>query len=206
MSFQIFISYCTADSDLFGIKKIASKIEDAIENSKVWICQRTEDVGGDWVVYMETKIPESNLFLLFCTPRSNESTYVKDEWNYAYRKLKSEKIKILPIYYKKEFIPGLLGSVEGFQFDVFRKEDSIEKLIVYVVERIDLIKNMKNYSKLGAKIPFGENQRHFKSELERWLGDFIRKFRALLNNKYKNYREFFPFFNNFILSKLSGLF
>lgn len=45
MSFQIFISYCTADSEMFDIKQIASKIEDAIENSKVRICQRSEDIS-----------------------------------------------------------------------------------------------------------------------------------------------------------------
>jgi len=137
MEFKIFISYSTKDKDFFNIPSLAQFFESEM-NATTWYCQR--DAKENWVDYMNEKIPLCDFFLLFCTPNSVQSPYVKDEWQAAYTEFKDNRSKIIPVFYEEEYIPTLLKSFGGYKFNIYDMENAIDGLVKFIIDRSNSLK------------------------------------------------------------------
>ncbi|MFX0033879.1 MAG: toll/interleukin-1 receptor domain-containing protein [Candidatus Hodarchaeota archaeon] len=121
-NFNVFLSYSTKDSKNFNIAGIAEKLENYPEIDKVFYWE--VDSGEDVVKYMERTLDISQIFILFCSNNAKKSRAVEGEWSTAYQLMKDDKMKIIPVYEDKKFIPNLLLPLilvehTKDQFDIF---------------------------------------------------------------------------------------
>lgn len=125
---HVLISYSLIDINKFQIKKIANKLK-SYPNIKVRYF--TEDVGEDIIEFMDEGVGWCNILLLFCSKNSKESDAVKNEW----RSVLIKKKKIIPIFIDKIYIPNLLASKIGVEFDMSDLEGTIKKILKEILKR-----------------------------------------------------------------------
>jgi len=136
----IFISYATKDSDLFQIPKITEILKHypEIDDVLYWESDMVDDIYG----YMDENLKRCKMVLLFCTKNSTYSEAVKMEWRSA---LKLGK-KILPVFIEEEYIPTLLTTKLGIQFNKEDPYGSIEKIYQLILKKLE-IPSIREYCK-----------------------------------------------------------
>ncbi|MHA1680800.1 MAG: TIR domain-containing protein, partial [Promethearchaeota archaeon] len=133
--YQIFLSYATQDSALFDIPEIAKVLESNPMIKRALYCQR--DGGEDWVDYMNNEIPQSDLFILFCSRNANKSDYVPTEWKTAFIQFKSEMWRIITVFFELDYVPPLLQSKNGIKFQPNFHRLNVNNLLDLVKLRLD---------------------------------------------------------------------
>jgi hypothetical protein len=136
----IFISYATKDSDLFQIPRITEILKHypEIDDVLYWESDMLDDIYG----YMDDNLKRCKIVLLFCTKSSSYSEAVKMEWRSA---LKLGK-KILPVFIEEEYIPTLLTTKLGIQFNKEDPYGSIEKIYQLILKKLE-ISSIREYCK-----------------------------------------------------------
>ena len=126
-----FISYATADSEMYQISTIADKLS---KYPEIKIALHWEkDMEDDIYEYMDERLGESEVCILFCSPSALNSEAVKMEWRAALKKNK----KIIPVFKDPENIPTLISTKLGVPYS----EDDINRTIAEIHQLI--IKKLK---------------------------------------------------------------
>lgn len=122
-----FVSYSHLDSD--SVLEIICRLQD--ENIRIWY-DKGIPPAIDYNDYIARKIKDSGTVILFVTPNSMRSEYVRREINFSSKYYKD----ILPIYLSEaELTPGMeltIGSNEDIRRYAMSKEDFERKLINYL--------------------------------------------------------------------------
>ncbi|MBD3352468.1 MAG: TIR domain-containing protein [Candidatus Lokiarchaeota archaeon] len=136
---NIFISYATVDRDKYHIPKIKYYLELLPEVNKAFIWET--DVKEDIFLYMERKINESQIMLVFCSPNYLKSESCMNEWSVAARLKK----QLIPIYVSEKDCPSLLLNKRGVIYDFFKNAtDNFAKISEEVKRRIKLIQELQS--------------------------------------------------------------
>ncbi len=137
----IFISYATADSDIFQIPFITDILIQYPEIDDILYWE--SDMHDDIYEYMDDNLKLCEVFLLFCSENSFYSEPVKMEWRSA---LKLDK-KIIPIFINPNDIPPLLTTKLGVQFNENEVYDSIEGIYQMILKKLEImsIREFCNY-------------------------------------------------------------
>ena len=109
--FLIFFSYATKDAELFQIPELAQELSkyDSIYDVLYWQVHSKDN----FIKYMSDSIEMCDLMILYCSENARKSIPVEKEWTAADAMGKP----IIPVYIRKNQIPGLLRSREGIRFD-----------------------------------------------------------------------------------------
>ncbi|MFX1400752.1 MAG: TIR domain-containing protein [Promethearchaeota archaeon] len=118
----IFISYATNDADRYSIRELAARLENFEEIEKVLFY---EDESYDNILkYMNESIGNCDALLLFCSENALTSKFVEKEWTAADALNKP----IIPIFYDSKFIPPILSSRLGVNYDLYNIEGNLQKI------------------------------------------------------------------------------
>ncbi|MFX1311773.1 MAG: TIR domain-containing protein, partial [Promethearchaeota archaeon] len=142
----LFISYASKDADFFKIKQIAEELTKfkEIDDALYW----QEDMRDDIYAYMDENLKKCDIFLLFCSENSLHSEPVKMEWRSA---LKIKK-KIIPIFTEEKFIPPLLSTKLGLQFDRDNLQKTIAEIHRLIVKKLKIKQKKEEDSEIDEDI------------------------------------------------------
>jgi hypothetical protein len=126
----VFVSYATKDAKLFKIREIAETLTSYNEIKDVLYWQ--EDMKDNIIEYMDRNLGKCDVMLLFCSPNALKSIPVKKEWTAA----DSMNIPIIPVFIKAKYIPPLLSSRLGIEFDPFDLQNSIEEIYNLIMKKM----------------------------------------------------------------------
>jgi len=120
--FLAFVSYATADSEYFEVRKISEKLKKypRIGDILYW----EEAMKDDIYDFMNNNLEMCDIFLIFCSKNAKNSEAVQMEWKTA---LKIKKL-IIPIFQKENHIPPLLSTKLGVQFKKYDIDATIEQI------------------------------------------------------------------------------
>ncbi|TFF98558.1 MAG: toll/interleukin-1 receptor domain-containing protein [Promethearchaeota archaeon] len=188
MDLKIFISYATTDKNLYQIKEIADFFKQKPEISNVWYWE--ESAYGKIYKFMNEKINECDVVLLFCSENSLTSEFVEDEWIAA----RSQGKIVIPIFNQLSNVPVILRGIRGFKFDFENFSDSLEKIFELILKSVK-----DKREKLEQKYDTLLNQAKKRVKNGKWE-NAVDSYRALLNlcNRY-NWEER----NDYIFKKLN---
>ena len=127
----IFISYAMKDSEIFKIREIAETLTNFIEIKDVLYCE--EDTRNDFIQYMNKYVGKCDILLLFCSPNALKSAFVNKEWSAADAMNK----QIIPVFTHSDYIPPLLRSRLGVQFDSFNLKKTIDGIYKIILKNIN---------------------------------------------------------------------
>jgi hypothetical protein len=127
----IFVSYATADAEMYKISELAHKLEsdEAIHEVLYW----QEDMRDSIIEYMSDNLGRCHLVLLFCSPNALNSVPVKKEWMAA----ESLNKPIVPIFVKPDHIPPLLRDRLGYEFDTFDFEKNVKDILALIKRKLE---------------------------------------------------------------------
>jgi len=123
---NVFLSYSTADADLFQIAEISRRLIrlNKVQSAMYW----QKDMEDDIYEWMEDKLRKCDVYILFCSKNIEKSEAVNLEWHAA---LKKKKI-IIPVFQDPEYIPVLLSTKLGVEF----KPDDLDKVIAEIYKLV----------------------------------------------------------------------
>lgn len=129
----VYLSYSEPDFKHFNISEIAKRLESYPKIDKV-IFQKMEEikVGAE---YVEQKLKDSNVFLLFCSSNTMNSEKLKDEWQPAFQLRKKGLMKMIPVFENDEDIPVVLLHLPRIEFSKNTFNVFIEKLYKEIIRR-----------------------------------------------------------------------
>ncbi len=127
---SIYISYSTKDTEAFKIQEIATNLLKfpEIENIYYWQMDMTDNI----ILYMESTLKRCDVILLFCSPNALLSAVVENEWVAADMLRKP----IIPVFLDPKYIPPLLRSRLGLEFDLTDPEKNISKLHSLILKKV----------------------------------------------------------------------
>jgi len=128
-NFLVFVSYSTKDSELFRIPDMAKRLAyyEQIKDVLYW----EEDAKEDIYQYMDENLRKCDIMLLFCSPNSDESEAVRNEWESA----KKIGKPIIPVFMRKKYIPVLLN-LRGVQYDPADFDKTIREIYERIMSRL----------------------------------------------------------------------
>jgi hypothetical protein len=126
----IFVSYATKDADLFKIKEVANALtaHNDIKDVLYW----QEDMKDNIIEYMDHNLGRCDIMLLFCSPNAIDSIPVKKEWTAA----DSMNLPIIPVFTNTKYIPPLLSSRLGTEFDPFDVQKNVEEIYKLIIKKL----------------------------------------------------------------------
>lgn len=125
----IFMSYATKDADLFKVKEIAEKLTKSPDIQDVLYWQ--EDMEDNIIEYMNDNLGKCHVFILFCSKNSLESVPVKKEWTAA----DAMGTPIIPVFFNPEYIPPLLRSRLGIEYDFYDLDRNVMELHSLILKK-----------------------------------------------------------------------
>ncbi len=125
----IFMSYATIDAPTFKIAQIAEKLTAYHEIKDVLFWQ--EHMKDNIIEYMDRNLGKCHAMLLFCSPNAIESIPVKKEWTAA----ESMNVPIIPVFTSTRYVPPILSSRLGIQFDPFDMEKNINDIYNNIMKK-----------------------------------------------------------------------
>jgi len=124
-----FISYAHADKVM--VFNAMRKLYD--RGANIWYDEGIKP-AGEWVEEIANAIKGSSLFLVFISPRSVDSRYVRSEVGYAL----SENKEILTVFLEETTLPaGLALCLQQFQSIFLSEENWLEKAMEAISEKMD---------------------------------------------------------------------
>lgn len=126
----IFISYATKDTEVFNIQKIAKSLTKykEIENVLYW----QEHLEDNIFKYMNDNLGTCDLMILFCSENALNSIPVEKEWTAADALNKP----IIPVFTEPKYIPPLLSSRLGLQYDFNDMERNVIELRNLILKKV----------------------------------------------------------------------
>ena len=124
-----FVSYAHADKVMVfnAMRKLNER------GANIWYDEGIKP-AGEWVEEIAHAIKASSLFLVFISPRSVDSRYVKSEVGYAL----SENKEILTVYVEETTLPaGLALCLQQFQSVFLQDENWKDKALDTIFEKMD---------------------------------------------------------------------
>ncbi|MCK4827325.1 toll/interleukin-1 receptor domain-containing protein, partial [bacterium] len=118
----IFVSYSMNDLDKFQISKIAEKLTNYPKIGEVLYADK--NVLDDFIKYMDEYIGKCDIFILFCSEKSSDSKFVGMEWRAAV----SLDKRVIPIFIDKRFIPPILSSRLGVEYNAKDLNGTVENI------------------------------------------------------------------------------
>ena len=125
----IFMSYATIDAPTFKIAQIAEKLTAYPEIKDVLYWQ--EHMKDNIIEYMDRNLGKCHAMLLFCSPNAIDSIPVKKEWTAA----ESMNVPIIPVFTSTRYIPPILSSRLGIQFDPFDMEKNLDDIYNNIMKK-----------------------------------------------------------------------
>jgi Leucine-rich repeat (LRR) protein len=168
----IFISYALKDSRVFQISKLAKLLLKYPEIDDVLYCE--ESARDDFIKYMNEYLDKCDIVLLFCSPNSLNSEFVAMEWRAAIGLKKS----IIPIYLDPKYIPPLLASKLGVEYNQNDLNLTIDNIVLTIKKNTS---RDSSSTQLEEKIPFrGKMVRSSEfetlKELQKEIDNLVEKF------------------------------
>jgi len=126
----IFISYATEDAEIFKIKQIARSLrsKEGIENVLYW----QEHMEDNIIKYMNDNLGKCDVMILFCTENALNSIPVEKEWTAADALNKP----IIPVFTDLMYIPPLLSSRLGVEFNFNDMEWNVRELYNLILKKV----------------------------------------------------------------------
>ena len=162
----VFASYATKDANLFKISELAEALTEYDEIHDVLFWQ--EDMHDNIIEYMNDNLGKCDVMLLFCSPNSMISVPVKKEWTAADAIGKP----IIPVFVKTDYIPPLLRSRLGVEFDNVDFQKNIQALYHLI---------LKKFQKIGAVEPASFEREISENRKKSKLMDELEKLRKELS-------------------------
>jgi len=127
---MIFISYATKDAEIFNIKQIAKSLNtfEEIKNVLYW----QEHMEDNIIKYMNDNLGKCDLMILFCSKNALSSIPVEKEWTAADALNKP----IIPVFSDPKYIPPLLSSRLGIQYNVYDMERNVLELRNLILKKL----------------------------------------------------------------------
>ena len=125
----IFASYATIDAPTFKIAQIAEKLTAYPEIKDVLYWQ--EHMKDNIIEYMDRNLGKCHTMLLFCSPNAIESIPVKKEWTAA----EAINMPIIPVFTSTKYVPPILSSRLGIQFDPFDMEKNLDDIYNTIMKK-----------------------------------------------------------------------
>ena len=126
----VFASYATKDVDTFNIQEITEALSSSKEIEKVLYWQ--EHMDDNIFVYMDDNLGKCDVMILFCSENALNSIPVKKEWTAADALGKP----IIPIFVDPAYIPPLLSSRLGLEYDFYDMERNIRDLRNLILKKV----------------------------------------------------------------------
>ena len=108
---KISVVYTKEDKDKFNIVKISKELSEKTEIEEV--IYRDLDQEIDILEYLNETIDKCQLFIVVCTENSLDNIDVEMEWMSALKRKK----KFIPLFTDPKFIPPLLSTKLGFEYN-----------------------------------------------------------------------------------------
>ena len=175
MGIVIFFSYPTKDAEYFKIREIAEGLESYNEIDEVLYWQR--DTKDNIIKFMNDALGKSNIFILFCSNKTLDSKPVEDEWTAAL----INKIPIIPVFSKVDYIPPILKTRRGYDFNSSQIENSIKGIYELILRR----KPEKKHKQIES-----ENSIEVRKKIKYYFGLGIHYLAE------KNFEEALKYLNN----------
>jgi len=118
----VFLGYAEKDADLFKIKEISTELKSYEEIKEVLFWEN--NMKDNIIKYMNDNLGRCDVFVLFCSENALKSELVDKEWTAADMMGKP----IIPIFLDPDYIPPLLKSRLGIEFDL----SDFDKNIVFL--------------------------------------------------------------------------
>ena len=169
MGVKVFISYSTADSELFQVEKFATKLQAYSNIDEVLIWE--ENSKDNIITFMNENLERCDVLLLLCTDNSKDSKPVILEWS-AF--LAADK-RIIPIFDNLEAIPFILKPMIGLECkgNLINKIDKVYQLILKTEEYSEHL--TKNYDvnigyciRCYIEIPINRNRPYCLECFKEW--------------------------------------
>lgn len=125
----IFMSYATIDAPTFKIAQIAETLTAYHEIKDVLYWQ--EHMKDNIIEYMDQNLGKCHAMLLFCSPNAIESIPVKKEWTAA----EAINMPIIPVFTSTKYVPPILSSRLGIQFDPFDMEKNLDDIYNTIMKK-----------------------------------------------------------------------
>ena len=162
-----FVSYAHADKVVVfnAMRKLHQR------GANIWYDEGIKP-AGEWVEEIANAIKGSSLFIVFISPRSVDSRYVRSEVGYAL----SENKEILTVFVEETTLPaGLALCLQQFQSIILSEENWMDKALEAVFEKMDapvstkteLVDSEDEVVDHG-KILWGFWEKSRESQLARW--------------------------------------
>jgi hypothetical protein len=130
----IFISYASADKDLYNITQTADILLNYKNINEVFYFESKDVNDKNWIKFMNNKIDESNILLLFCSPNALNSRGVEIEWTAA----EANEKPIIPIFTEKDHIPVLIKRNVGLKWDFYNFEKNFKPLYELILQHLKI--------------------------------------------------------------------
>jgi hypothetical protein len=124
----IFISYATADAELYRIQELTKRLEEYDEIKEVTYWQK--DMKGNIKQWMSDNVGRCHAMILFCSENALNSRDVNEEWTAA----DMERKPIIPVFLNPDHTPTLLKSQLGLEFDLMDFDKNINRLYTLVMK------------------------------------------------------------------------
>ena len=126
----IFISYATKDAEVFNIQEIANSLSNykEIENVLYWQVHMEDNI----IKYMNDNLAKCDVMLLFCSENALNSIPVEKEWTAADALNKP----IIPVFSKLIYIPPLLSSRLGVQYNFKDMDWNVRELYNLILKKV----------------------------------------------------------------------
>ncbi len=147
---HVFVSYSREDSE--AALQFVSDLQR--QNVSVWLDQKSQRGGDDWIEAIQTAIDSCSHFVLLMSPSSISSNIVRDEWTYA----KKVGVPIVPVMLRRCEPPFPLHTMNWL--DLERDYDRGIKEVIRALDEPDGVQNNS------------QRQGHWYQ----WLGNKLRSF------------------------------
>lgn len=125
----VFVSYATKDDETFKVRQISEALTSYPEIKDVLYWQ--EDLNDNIFEYMDDNLGKCNVMVLFCSKAALKSVPVKKEWTAA----DAMGIPIIPVFFSKDYIPPLLKSRLGFEYDFYDFQKNVDMLRYLILKK-----------------------------------------------------------------------
>lgn len=128
--FLVFLSYATKDTDTYKIHEIAKLLRSFPEIKDVIYWQ--EHMHDNIFKFMNDKLENCDVMLLFCSEKAIISIPVEKEWTAA----EAINLPIIPIFFNADHIPTLLKSRLGIEYDFNDLDKNIREIRNLIFRKI----------------------------------------------------------------------
>ncbi|MFW9867938.1 MAG: toll/interleukin-1 receptor domain-containing protein [Candidatus Thorarchaeota archaeon] len=126
---SIYMSYPTEDADLFKINNIARELKTYDQIDQIFYYEG--DSHKSFIQYLNENLRKSDVLLLFCSSNTSKSKFIDKEWVGA----DANNIPIIPVFLEHDFIPPLLKSRLGVQYNTPNPQKFIENIYTLILKK-----------------------------------------------------------------------